>query len=348
MKFKFKISQTGNFYFFIWNLSEWHFSCRPEVNYYWKTFSPTKSFKEELLLEKYLKKSANIFKKYEKEKGEVVFPVLAKALKAKSKKDILNELKGRDRIFMEKVFKVFETMFSFYWQESKPRLKKFIQLFANPKVEKLIGKALKILEIYFGKIDSKEITVYLLMIPQHFMGGGGANVGRNKITVEIGNISPKGFRWSLITILHEIAHVCFQYHQSYFDNLLKEFLKSLNKQEIKEINIDKIFDNDLITIFREGITSSIISDGIIDDILFKTNTRKKLEFQLKNIDFIKTYPEGYFRKFMSYYLYPLNKKYLRQKRKIDKNYLKESLKLIKKFNKIYKKFNGYIRLYNFN
>ena len=252
----------------------------------------------------------------------------------------MNEFKPKDGVFLKKVFKSFWPIFSFYWQESKPRLNRFIKIFKNFGVEKLIKKSLKILEIYFDKPNSQEVIIYLLMFPKHLMGGGSANVGKNKITVEAGNISSKGFKFSLTTILHETTHIFFQSPRSYFDNLLKEFLNSLNEKEIRKIDFIKEFGNNLLVIFREAITSSIIAGGIIDDTLFKDEIRKRFKLQLKNLNFLKSQPRIYFRKFTSYHLYPLNKKYLQQKRKIDKNYLKEVLKLIKKFNKLYKNFTN--------
>lgn len=114
-------------------LSTW--SKLLEANYYWKTFSPTKSFKEELLLSKYLKKLAKVLKKYEKPKNDIIFPIFSKALEAKDKKEILNEFKLKDRVFMKKVFQCFWLIFSFYFQEAKPRLKKFIKLFKNPEIK---------------------------------------------------------------------------------------------------------------------------------------------------------------------------------------------------------------------
>lgn len=172
------------------------------------------------------------------------------------------------------------------------------------------------------------------MFPEHLISGGGANVGKNKIAVEIGNISFKGLKYSLGVILDEVTYICFQFPGSYFDNLLKEFLKSLNKRELQEIANQ--FDNGLTVAFREAITSSIISEGLVDDILFKTEIRRRFKLSLKNINFLKTKPKSYFRKFMSYYLYPLNKRYLKQKRKIDKNYLRQVLKFMKKFDEVYR------------
>ena len=55
MKFRFLISKQANFYFFVSNLSEWHFSCGKDYNILWKKelgqFSPKekdalKRFKE--------------------------------------------------------------------------------------------------------------------------------------------------------------------------------------------------------------------------------------------------------------------------------------------------------------
>lgn len=167
------------------------------------------------MLSKHLKKLAKVLKKYEKPKNSIIFPIFSKALETKDKKEILDEFKPKDRAFMRKVFQCFWPIFSFYFQEAKPRLKKFIKLFENPEIEKLIKKSLKIIGVYFGKPSSEEIIVYLLMFPEHLMGGGGANVGKNKITAEIGNISFKGLRFSLSVILHEVIHICFQSPGSY-------------------------------------------------------------------------------------------------------------------------------------
>jgi len=55
MKFKFIISKWGNFYFFVQNLSEWHFSCRKNYNVLWQ--------KELGILSPKEKKALKVFKK---------------------------------------------------------------------------------------------------------------------------------------------------------------------------------------------------------------------------------------------------------------------------------------------
>ncbi len=47
MRFNFKISRWANFYFFIQNLSEWHFSCRRDYNILWREELGSFTSKEE-------------------------------------------------------------------------------------------------------------------------------------------------------------------------------------------------------------------------------------------------------------------------------------------------------------
>jgi len=60
MKFRFIISKWGNFYFFIQNLSEWHFSCRKKYNALWQKELGSLSLEEKQTLKVFKKNSFQI------------------------------------------------------------------------------------------------------------------------------------------------------------------------------------------------------------------------------------------------------------------------------------------------
>ena len=60
MKFRVLINRWANFYFFIANLSEWHFSCRKRYNFFWLAADDKFSKTEK----KYLKIFKKILLKY--------------------------------------------------------------------------------------------------------------------------------------------------------------------------------------------------------------------------------------------------------------------------------------------
>jgi hypothetical protein len=60
MKFKFKISKLANQFFFISNLSEWHFSCRQFYNQEWLKQTEPLTDNEKQILKEFKKSSANM------------------------------------------------------------------------------------------------------------------------------------------------------------------------------------------------------------------------------------------------------------------------------------------------
>jgi len=53
MKFKVTSSKIGNFFFFITNLSEWHYSCRKSYNEEWVKILGDLTKKEKIISFKY-------------------------------------------------------------------------------------------------------------------------------------------------------------------------------------------------------------------------------------------------------------------------------------------------------
>lgn len=326
MKPCFKYSKFSNYFFFLSNLSEWHFSCRKNYNIIWEKLTPS-------LVEKTKKLTlfGNILKKYEKWDGNANFPVSARATDLKS---ITEGMSVKEKKIIEQTFLLFKTEFEKIWKKALPRLKIFLKSFKTKKYQKLIKRGGKMLEVYFGRPTGKKLDIYLLMAPAGERGGGGANIGPNKISVEIGNISDAGIRWISGIILHEASHASYQ---NKFNDLVRKFTKSISLREYKKYKILKIFNGNFEIAMKELITSSIVGDGIINEIVFGFPSQKHLKEDIELLDWNECSHSSLLRKSASIYLRSINKKYLKNKKQIDIDYLKYTLVFLKKFEEKYKK-----------
>ena len=135
-------------------------------------------------------------------------------------------------------------------------------------------------------------------------------------------------------ILHEASHASYQ---SKFNNLVRNFIKSIPHKEYKKYKILKIFNGNLETAIRELITSSIVGDGIINEILFGFPSQKHLKKDIELLDWNNRPHSPLLRKSASIYLKSINKKYLKKRKQIDIDYLKYAWNFLKKFEEKYKK-----------
>jgi len=329
MKIKFKISELANQLFFISNLSEWHFSCRKQYNQIWRGMLPPFTKEQE----KSLRFFGKVLKKYEKSKGNINFPILRKAINENNIDSIALGMNKNEKEVIKNTFRLFRRAFRQIWQESNPRLRQFISLIQESKHQRKIEKSFKIIELYFGKSKCDGITAYLLMAPQKEWGGGGGNIGPGRLTMEIGDISPLGINWSSKTFIHETTHKCYQDN---FKKLLRAFVKSSLKRSYKDFAMVKYF-GELETVLNEAITSSIVEEGIIDRLIFKFSSEEQLKRNIIKIDWTKSSLSSLFRKSAVLALYPLNLRYLENKKSIELEYIEQAFKFLKKFEAEYKK-----------
>lgn len=333
MKFKFKISKLANQFFFVSNLSEWHFSCRKPYNDIWRTMLPPFNIKQE----ETLKLLREVLKRHGKAKGRIYFPILYKAIKGKNVDAIVSGMNKKEKSVINRTFRLFHYEFQQIWKEAEPRLRQFVSLIQKSGHWRKIEKAFKIIEIYFGKSKCDSVAAYLLMAPKKEWGGGGGNIGPGRLTLEIGDISPRGIDWSSKTLIHETTHKC---HQDNFKKLLRVFVKSLPKHSYKDFAMVKYF-GELETVLNEAITSSIVEEGIIDRLIFKFSSEEQLKRNIAKIDWAKSPLSSLFRKSAVLALYSLNLRYLENNKSIDLEYIKQTFKFLKKFEAKYK--NGRIK-----
>jgi len=242
MKFSLIINKSANFYFFIQNLSEWHFSNRKDYNVLWRKelgrFSPQE--------EDALKQLKEIHLKYPFGKLYLGHQFFIE----KSPWAVLEQkLPQEDFINLKNIFSLLEKKFTLLWDKESPFLmqwrKELNDKINNPPfIESTVG----LLKAIFNTLPSeREIMVYLLFSsPEHT--GGGANIGGKNISLEISRYPIQDINKAIGIIWHETIHLCFQ-NQNFFPFVLKQLSNDRQKADlINEITIGSLFPRGILGI----------------------------------------------------------------------------------------------------
>ncbi len=285
MKFRFIISKRANFYFFISNLSKWHFSCVKDYNILWQEelgqFSPEE------------KRALKIFKKirckYPSGKSlferafftnKTPFSILKKNLPV-----------GEYEIIAE-VFKILGKKFNLLYKKELPFLSMWKNKLDNIKIDKVsTNSIIEILKTLFNTLPTvKKCNVYLLFSSE-FHTSGGANIDEESVSLEISRYHLKNVNHVTAIIWHEIIHLLFQ--NNYFYPKLMEIFKDRQKTKI----INEII---IASLFPRGVLGDKFFKNRIADKLYSgislSKTKKILDLTEHVISDKKSFDEEYIRK----------------------------------------------------
>ncbi|MCR4275146.1 MAG: hypothetical protein NUV83_00105 [Candidatus Wolfebacteria bacterium] len=252
MKFHVVVNRWANFYFFVQNLSEWHFSNRTNYNYLWRKELGPFSSEEELALSRFreIHKNYSFGKMY---LGRQFFleddPWIT--LEEKLEAEELENIKKTFSLFEKKFEKIYEKdLSSFeYWQ---------IELQEKLNREDIINSIVTILgSLYNTGQISKTITIYLLFSAGNLTGGTGGVVNDQSLLIEVSQTPLSRINYVIGTIWHECIHASFE--NQYFMPLLKK--KYLD-------------DLDMISLIKEVVASALFPNGILGQKIF--NNKEKL------------------------------------------------------------------------
>ncbi|MEK7120582.1 MAG: hypothetical protein AAB840_00640 [Patescibacteria group bacterium] len=239
MKFNFKISKLDNFYFFISNLTEFHFSCRPHFNKDWIEATGELSQEEKLAI----LELKPIFKKYGFVFKDDKSLYLGKYFYCPEDKDKWNTLKEyvseSEYKKLSDGFKVFENRLNKLYREDliqnwKATLEKEL---SSEKFITLLDFAK---HFFSAKISDDILNVHLLVSPSlTWSASGGANLGDDDITLEVPifNITQEQIELAVCILVHEASHIWFEKNQNY---KITEKLSGKNFDLIKEVIINSV------------------------------------------------------------------------------------------------------------
>lgn len=297
IEFKFIINKQANHYFFVSNLSEWHFSNRPKYNELWlKKFGPLS--REEISA---LKEFRKIRKKYPDSRS-----IFEKSffLSKKPYETLKRELTDNEIQIVKESMNFLKNKFDTIYKEDLLLLKRWkIILSENTNNSNRNKKIVEILETFYNAPLEKNKSIYcfLLLNPTTSTGGGGANIDDKSITCEVSHRLEEQANHINGVLWHETIHLLFD--NKSLMTLLKKYFKK---------DLEKVF------MYRELIASSLFPSGILGNIF--------LELKITN----NLYKYFSTSKETSARIINLSKKYIKNGLSIDKKYLDQISILMEK------------------
>ena len=240
MKFSIIVNKWANFYFFVQNLSEWHFSNRKEYNALWRKELGQFSPKEEQVLKKF--KEIRLRYKQGKTHFERAFFIAESPWE-----ELKKNLRAEEYIATREVFDLFEDKFRAIYEKDKVLLKQWEQNLGDKINDPIfLNSAIEIISmLYNAPPPDIEVKVYLLFSAPDRTGGG-ANIDERSISAEISRYSLQGINNILGIILHETIHLCFE--KAHFIPLVeKKFLEDRETVYlIKEVTVAALFPKGIL------------------------------------------------------------------------------------------------------
>jgi len=294
MKFRFIISKWGNFYFFIQNLSEWHFSCRKKYNALWQKELGSLSLEEKQTL-KVFKKIRSKYKPAKTCFEQAFFSV-------KNPWQLLTTtLNPTEYQNIRKIFITFQNKFEKFYHKEYPLLEQWQKLLEKTANKKILNqKITKILDnLYKTKFTNKNITINVYLLPSTpDTTGGGANIDEKNISLEISRYPTKKNNHALAILWHETIHLIFE----------KQYFYPLISQKYGYLQKDKIFINEITaaSLFPKGILGQELLKNKPGPLYFGKFHRQKGKF------------------------FRIMKSYITQKKNLDTHYIENILFIINK------------------
>ena len=321
MKFNLKISRLNNLYFFVSNMTEFHFSCRAHFNEEWiKATGPLT--KEEKIALKDLKK---IFFKYgfEFRNNESVY--LGNYFFCPEEKDKWNSVKGYllplEYDKFTEGFKILEPRFDKLYKEEL--LKEWMDLLEKELNCKRFNDLYNSIKQFFNpKKDEPILNVHLLFSPSLTRtASGGANLGDNDITLEVPvfKMSEWDIEAAADILMHELAHIWFENSPVY------KFSKNF---ATKNIHFDVIKEAIVGSTSPFGYPCQFYSIKVkpINDFLMPKLSDEHLAYKNFKSGKKTNYNQLYF--YLAWLSYPLLADYFSNNKQIDKNFVERVVSLI--------------------
>ncbi|MDD4762056.1 MAG: hypothetical protein PHZ25_03490 [Candidatus Pacebacteria bacterium] len=334
MKLNLKVSKLANNFFFISNLSEWHFSCRKKYNDAWLKQTGNLSDLENKTISDF--RDIILKHGFEMEKSFYSFP----------EKEVWNKLEKKLRKSelrrLKKTFDIFNPRFEKIWEKDavENKMKAFQKSLNDERYCLLVEN----LNVFLKNRDKKKnFTVIILDSPlneENVTAAGGANMDDLMISLELPVLKPKSWEleYSIGILLHEIAHLLLKESDyfPYFKSVVNAKLPGLVNRNIRP----RITNLEFIS---ELIIELLIPFGYLAQkhFIFKP---LKTSFSKKNLNVLrenfKKFRQGKeasgsrLRKTLVWRLYPVVKKYIEDKKGIDESFVQKVIKtiLIEKIN----------------
>ena len=255
-----KYNKTAQYYFYLSNLVEWHFSCNPEYNKRWLAVTGPMSLKERKAIEAI----KPMFEKYgfddmdsDRYLGKMFIDT---AKEINIWEAVKQQVSPSEFTSIQEAFEVFENRFVELWVHDKPRLIKIKQKMEKKLQFSGVQSAIVALKKIFNvSIDS--FIVHLFVIPEESITiSGGANTASNTITLELRLVAD--VTEGVLVMLHELSH-----------HLLRSSPIELDKNSITPevrvaVNELPLFrEQGFESAWEELVICSLLPDGVLKPLI---------------------------------------------------------------------------------
>ncbi|MCL4367088.1 hypothetical protein M1563_02875 [Patescibacteria group bacterium] len=317
----YRISKSANLFHFISNLTSWHFSVRTVYRDIWLQETGPLSSNEK----KVLGDIEKLFQKYSfgpKYWGRVFLVESDSKVWQVAK----NKFNTKELQLFQSAAEVFLPRFKKVWRKEKFLLNYWACLLKENNKKFPSKQLIDDLNIFFGTdVEIKQVTVILLISSEYYFNGG-ANLDPGIVTLEIGINSSQVIQRSLMVLWHELIHSFWQNRQ------YEELIDKIAKEKKSKLRLSQSFfgQRPLENIINEAILESLLPKGYLAQKYFSFNTEENYD---REIDILKNHQKdmSYWRTYAGYHLMPISRKYIENGRSLDALYIRQVLRVLKKF-----------------
>jgi len=280
------INKSAIFYFFIQNLSEWHFSNRKDYNSLWHKELGQFSLQEESAL----KKLKEIHLKYPFGRlylGRQFF------LEESPWAILEQKLPREDFVNLKNIFSLLEKKFNDFYKKERTLLEKWQTTLQKELSNKNLITTVNITlgKLYSAPPLSEEIIIYLLPSSEKNSGGVGGIIDNRSINLEISRYPLEKFNHAIGIIFHEITHLYFE-KQSFLPRVVKKYQDDPDAVNlVKEATNSSLFPNGALGIkflnIKKGLLNTKIPQEYTEKLLLLADRYVK-EDRLFDDEYIET------------------------------------------------------------
>ncbi|KKS77657.1 MAG: hypothetical protein UV74_C0013G0154 [Candidatus Woesebacteria bacterium GW2011_GWB1_43_14] len=315
MKFRFTLNKETNHIYFVSNLSNWHFSCRPWHNRYWIEKTGEISGAEKKALES----TKSVFQKHSFGNnywGNILL------IPDKNRWEKIEGLLTKKEIStLKSTVKLFKPRFEIIWKGDQGLLKKWMQQFEATS-EKYTPNELGVTlnELFGTKTNIDEVEVILLISGPNNSATGGANLTPGRVTLEISRTPLEFLRPSWLTLWHETIHSVWEKNSNYMKQLSDFIVNSEARGEKSPIE-----GLSLREVTKEAILDSLIPRGYLAKKYFGFPSDDYFIKSLANTKNVPTYSR--WRLYAADKLRHFIEEYVDNKRPLDEKVFAEVIKI---------------------
>ncbi|MFH1161878.1 MAG: hypothetical protein V1696_01195 [Candidatus Jorgensenbacteria bacterium] len=315
MKFRFVISKTENLFFFISNLSEWHFSCRLDYNEACQALTGPLSNGEKKSLRRF--KAVMQQRGFSYRNGKSIYLGMPFFIPTEGRKwkAITEFLDGDDLQIVKEAFHIFTPRFEKTWEQLA--IKNWQRKIDGELRKDNVRNMFAGIEHFLGGKSSKLMKVHLIASPSIKRSvSGGANLGKDDITLEVPvfKLNDWNVGSGVSVLAHEAAHTFVDGNP--IQRILSRFLRD-NKLALPRF-ISK--DREPKNFLQEIITESCAPFGYFCSGVFRAyEPTTDVLLKRPNVKF-DNYDD--LMKVLVWELYPVVAFYHFNHRGVDKDFLK--------------------------